>query len=200
LGIKFFSYGKAFQDGRYLLLLNELKYTKAYLGTIKDCGEVFTEQMIHTPQNQTHHYILSADINQFDKRHDPIMHLMYDFNTWNAFIIYKGSEEGFIEDYQFAGEQRDVAFSSFCLRNIACLEHFCEYFNEKARHIIDCTDPSKLAYYEQQFKFYHTSEEVHLTQRIEQFLQETQIHRRLLKTHAGDVPLNASPIFLWARR
>src|SRR5688500_6243282 len=69
LGIKFFSYGKAFQDGRYLLLLNELKYTEAYLGTIKDCGEVFTEQMIHTPQNQTHHYILNADINQFDKHH-----------------------------------------------------------------------------------------------------------------------------------
>jgi DNA-binding CsgD family transcriptional regulator len=189
LGIKFFSYGKAFQDGRYLFLLNDLNYSKAYLALIKDCGEIFTRQMHYTQKDQTHYYILSAAIDQFDKRHDPIMHLMYDFNIWNAFLIYKGVQEGFIEAYQFAGERQDVSFSSICLKNIVLLEHFCEYFNEKAQQLIDCTDQRKLAYYAQQFEFYQASKEDHFTQKIEQFLQETQLQRRLLKTHIGDMPL-----------
>jgi hypothetical protein len=62
LGIKHFIYGKAFQDGRYLILVNNVLYMKQYLESIKDHGKTFTKQMHNLKENQTHYHALSCEV------------------------------------------------------------------------------------------------------------------------------------------
>jgi hypothetical protein len=189
LGVKHFIYFKSFQNGKYLPFINNLDYLRVYLENIKENGETFTQQMNSTKKDRTHHYLLPSDINKFDKKDDPIIHLMYDFNMRNSFIIYKGNGKDFIESYAFTGEYCDEVFYSFCLNNITLLHHFCDYFNEKAADLIDCTDQGKLAHFEQQLNFYDVSQEDLLAQKIEKFLQETPI-KKVLKISERNIPLS----------
>jgi DNA-binding CsgD family transcriptional regulator len=191
LGIKYFAYYKLFNNGQYLSLMNHLPYLKAYLSNIKNNGFTFTQKLEAIKARRSSSYLLlPTDLRLFDKKKDPIMHLQYDFNLWNGFYIYKGRRSDSIECYCFVGERHETFLPSFCINNLALLEQFCQYFNEKAKDLIDCTERSKLGSFLQHSDLTHISQDAYCMEKIEQFLQETQLQRRFLKTHIGDVPLS----------
>lgn len=179
LGIKSFDYLKIFEDGRYLRLINNLEYSKQYLANIKDNGAFFTEQISEVIKNKFH-YCLLEDIKKFNKKKNPILHMLYDFNMWNSFAIYKKNDQNYMEIYTFQMTREDTGFSQFYLNNLGLLERFCDYFNDRARDIIDCSDQRKLACFDQQFDFNTTAKEDLKAKKIQQFLQETQIKKRAL--------------------
>jgi DNA-binding CsgD family transcriptional regulator len=178
LGIKYFDYFKLFENGRYLRLINNLEYSKQYLIHINDNGAFFTEKINISQENKSYYFFLN-DIKKFKNDEDPIMHLLYSFNIWNSFYIYKKNNR-FTEAFIFHMTREDSEFSQFYLNNLDILEHFCDYFNNRSKDITNCSDQRKLAYFNQQFDFHNTSPEDCEIQRIRGFLQATQIGKRNL--------------------
>lgn len=177
LGIKYFDYFKIFNNGKYLRIINNLEYSKVYLSSINDNGLFFTNQINSAQLNKSYYFLLD-NINSFEKKKDPIMHLMHDFNMWNAFYIYKIKNTNFLESYAFKMTRQEIQVTQFYLNNLHLLEHFCEYFNHQAKDIIDCADKSKLAHFIQKFDFYNRSKEELFAHKVEQFLQQTCIKKR----------------------
>jgi hypothetical protein len=151
LGIKYFCYYKIFLDGRYLSLINHPQYAQTYLSTIKNNGFTFSNKIRGINKNP--YFLLPPNLNTFDKRKDPIMHLLYEFNIWNPFYIYKSAHNDFIECYGFAGDRQDTFLPNFYINKLELLEHFCVYFKEKAKDLIDCKDQRKLGFLSRNLTF-----------------------------------------------
>ena len=192
LGISNFGYIKIFETGSYLNLNTNLGYNKIYLRDIRDQGSFFsqldTSQLTkNLQQSKYHYYTIPTNIEQFDRKEDPILHLFYDWNMWNILCVYKLNNLGFVECYYFSMTRNDIHASEMYLNNLSLLKHFIDYFNEKAKDLIDTTDKRKLAYYQRQLNVHNSSKDEILTEKIKQFLEETQITRRNMQTTARSI-------------
>src|SRR5438445_6616000 len=77
LGIKSFIYFKMFENGRYLNLVTNLEYAKNYFLNVKENGSFYSEQINKAQKNKLH-YCSYSDVKNFDKKQDPIIHILYD--------------------------------------------------------------------------------------------------------------------------
>jgi len=189
LGVKYFNYYKIFSDSHFTLI-NHSKFLKVYLSQIKEAGDAFTEQINTAINAKRYNFFMPSDIALFDKRKNPLIHTLYDFNIWNSMTIFKLHPNKYIEIYAFSMTKNDLHAPQFYINNIRLLEHFTDYFNEKAKDLIDCRDKRKLAYSEQNFNFNAASEDDLLAQKIVQFLQETQLTSRFIKGKDNDLVLS----------
>jgi len=189
LGIKYFLYVYAFPDGRYLMFHNDFQYTKAFLETIKELGEGLTNHIKIIKKDESFYTYIPFDFDLFNNKREPVFQLVTHFNFGDTFIINKAGASNSLRNYSFSRAHTDICSSDFYLNNLMLLERFCKYFDEKAERLVCCKDQSKLAYMEQQFVFYKSSEEERLTQKIEEFLRETIVKKRILRTTEKDIPL-----------
>jgi DNA-binding CsgD family transcriptional regulator len=191
LGIKCFSYIRIFNDGSYMVLVNHEKYIKKYLSIIDTNGSIFTNN-IHTAFTfDKHYYILDQDINIFDKNKDPIMHLLYDYDIWNLCTIYKKRDLNSIEGYTFAMSRAEEYATHFYANHFYLLEHFIQYFNQRAKDLIDCNDKKRLAYFKQEFSFNQQCPYQSLAHNIENFLRETRFNGLTIKGQDTNICLTA---------
>jgi len=178
LGIARFGYMKIFKDGSYLFLDNNMSFHKFYLSNITNIGKTFSNEFDLVQNEKNYYFLVPNNINSFDKKNDPIMHLCYDFDIWNMFSIYKLKNPNFIECYIFSGKKEDSFLSNFFINNIPILEHYTNYFNKEAANMIDCKDKEKLSYFQQSFNFYNTSKEKLLEQEmIKELIKKTRLRR-----------------------
>jgi len=192
LGVPVFSYMKIFKDGSYLWLISKnLQYVQDYFSKISNIGEDFTREFNQVKHNQSHYYLLPANIEKYDITKDPIQHLLYCYNIWHTLSIYKTQNPDFIECYCFAAKREDIWFPNFCLNNIPLLERFITYFQDRAKDLIDTSDKSKLAYFQQQFDFFNSPPEKILDQKIKTYLEETTLKSLQFKGKYGEVKLSA---------
>ena len=189
LGIKYFEYFRVFSDGGYLRLINNIDYCKVYLSVIKEAGPFFKQQATKASINKSYSFLLT-DINQFDKKKEPIIHLLYDFDIWNCLKIYKLHADNFMEIYTFSMARNDLQATQLFLNYYPFFEHFINYFNEQAAELISCNDKKKLAYFKSHFDFLAMSQENILVHKAEQFLRETQLMRKLVKGKGVDIRLS----------
>lgn len=194
LGVKYFNYHKIFKNGSYLIFNNHPEFLKAYLhdiatSNISNIGPIFTETITLAMQQPQLYFMLNSDIMSFDPNQEKIIKLYYDFDIWNAFFIFK-TNANFIEVYAYSMTRSDTYAYQFYLNNLHLLEHFVDYFNERATDLIDCKDQAKLVCFKEQFDSMAISQEDHLARKIEHFLQETQLSKRLIKGKNKDLTLS----------
>lgn len=189
LGVKSFLYVQAFPDGRYLMFHNDIIYTKAFLEKVNWLGEGFTNHIKITKRDESYYTYIPFNFDLFNNKKEPVLQLVCDFNFGDVFFINKAGASNSLKCYAFTREHTDICSSDFYLNNLRLLERFCTYFDEKAERLVCCIDQRKLAYMEQQFVFYQSSEEERLTQKIEEFLRETFIKKRILRTKEKDILL-----------
>ncbi len=190
-GIKNFGYLKIFKNGQYLNLTNNNDLLRKYMETIKDQGNIWEELISKNIRvNQKSYFSIGGDINSFDPKNDPIAYLIYDHGIWNTFNICKLSDSDFIEFYSFSLDINNSFPLNYYLENRNLLDHFSDYFNEKAKDIINCKNKKKLAIFEQQFNFSNKSEGDILAQNIEQFLLDTKIDRSFIKVNNKEIRLS----------
>ena len=188
LGMKGFDYYKIFSNGSYLALMHNLEFSRVYLDTIRDVGLTFTNEFNQIQKGKAYYInIFLKDIEQFNKAKDPIPYLLYDFNMKNIFVICKLNNLEYVECYAFYMPYEGVGFHNFSLGNLPFLEHFCNYFNERAKDLIDSSDKTKLGVFDQIFKFDQTSQKGFLSKNIQKFLQETSLEKRNLKIREKDI-------------
>ncbi|WP_341793687.1 helix-turn-helix transcriptional regulator [Rickettsia endosymbiont of Ceutorhynchus obstrictus] len=179
LGIPFMAYGKIFKNGTYLPLITNTaaEFLQIYFSTIKNNGFTYTNIINQTTNAKCNYVFFSNDINCFDKRKDPIMYLMYDFNLWkNILMIYKLTNLEFIECYMFGVEGNTAQATNFYLNNMPLLEHGIDYFNCKAKDLIDTSDKKKLAYFKQKLNFNIVEQEELILQQSKQFALNTKFN------------------------
>jgi DNA-binding CsgD family transcriptional regulator len=182
LGVKWFGYIKIFPDGSYLCVApGHEELIKQYFLTVERQGSTPTLHIESSLIGQSHYAMFSSNVLLPTKQEDPVLHLMHSFDIWPVFAIYKNSVE-FIEAYCFGMNIADEYNSQFYLDNLNLLEHFCTYFNERARDLIDTSDKRKLAYFNQQFNLHNTYKEGLYAQKIGQFLQGTHFKKRNLSS------------------
>lgn len=183
LGIKYFVYMKIFEDGRFLHLTNHLAYCKDYLLRIDNFGNILSK--FYSSIHEKSYFLLPYD----QKGKDDVIDTVIHHTIWNAFNIYKKSSSGYLTAHCFANDFQDPLFSGFYLKNICVLEHFCNYFDEKAKDLIDCKDQTKLSF-KQKVDFLTVPETDILAQKIDDFLRETFIKKYTLKVDKKDVLLS----------
>lgn len=128
----------------------------------------------------------------YDKQnHDNVITLLMSKNIWNAFLIFR-RESDCVKTYCFGMDTDTPLFSQSCLQNICLLEHFCNYFNEKAKDIIDCTDRKKCGFLEMGLPKNYQDEL--LFQNTQKFLQETCLENKFLITREKNIQLSKREI------
>lgn len=178
LGIKWFGYIKIFQDGSYLLAAPSHKeLLRQYCLHIKCQGISPTIEIESSPVGLSHYSMFSSDIAVPNKEDDAILHLFYSFGLWPIFVIYKNRLD-FIEVYCFAMDKGDNCSMGFYLNNLSILEHFCCYFNDRAKDIIDCSDKRKLGLFDQKFNLLNKENKKLFDCQIEEFLKKTSLQKR----------------------
>lgn len=187
LGVKYFLYLKIFRNGNYLFFVNNRRYLDTCLEVVQEPGEMLTAYINRTKRESPQHILLPSNPDTFDKRKEPVLQIAYDFNIWNMFAIFKGSQEDFIRVYSFAGDRNDLLLHNFYLNHIGLLYHFCDYFDERAIDLVDCRDKRQLFYLklEKPFTFYNNPQEEALKQTVEEFLRNTQIKKKILRFQEG---------------
>ena len=178
LGIPFFGYIKIFNDGSYLPLISNItpEFMKTYFSIIKNLGFTVTTVINKTIDAKYNYVFFPTEIEHYDKRKDPIMKLMYDFNIWkNVLAIYKLNNSKFIECYMFNMESSVIQATNFYLNNIQLLEYGIDYFDIKAKDLIDTTDKTKLAYFKQKLNFNILSQKELILQQSKQFSLNAEI-------------------------
>lgn len=194
LNISYFAYMKIFDGGSYLFLDNNLEFRKAFFNNIKNLGSYLTKlssnySLEGTIKSKYRYYLSPVQLNQFDFKKDPILYLAYDFNIWN--ILYITSNNiNYQERYIFAQTNKDTFFSEFYLKNLPLLEHFIDYFREKAFYLIDTNDIKKLCYFEQHFNFSHFSKEQRNFREVQQFLEETKLKNQIIRGKDKEILLS----------
>ncbi|WP_342170115.1 helix-turn-helix transcriptional regulator [Rickettsia endosymbiont of Seladonia tumulorum] len=119
---------------------------QAYFSIIKNQGFTGTTVINKTINTKYNYVFFPTEIEHYDKRKDPIMNLMYDFNIWkNMLGIYKLINSEFIECYMFSMEGSAIQAMNFYLNNTQLLEYGIDYFDVKAKDLIDTTDKTKLS-------------------------------------------------------
>ena len=183
LGINYFSYGAFFETGEYLQLSNQIEFVRNHYFNIKNRGNMWVDLFLKV-QNRSHFLI---PYNKKDQ--DLTIDLAASLGCWNGFCIHK-KESNYKTAYCFGIDTNDPLFSQFYFNNLSLLEHFCDYFDAKAKDMIDCSDKTRLGAFEQYVDFSRTTPEVLFEQKIQQFLQETFLEKRLLKTRERDIRLS----------
>ncbi len=193
LGISYFGYLRIFQNGSYLLINNRLDYQKTYLSKIKDLGCTVNKEICKPSYtNRYRYFIIPPNIEQYDKKTDPIFYLLYDFNIWNVAALYaKNIIDGelVMECFVFGMTPNDSWAGDFYLNNIYLLERFCDYFTEETKGLIDTTNKKKLAYFEKQFNFFNNQEN-ELNDKIKKYLQDTIVQNFRINGQNGNIRLS----------
>ncbi|MCC8377042.1 MAG: helix-turn-helix transcriptional regulator [Rickettsia endosymbiont of Graphium doson] len=178
LGVPFFGYIKIFKDGSYLPLISNIttEFMQAYFSIIKNQGFTGTIVINKTINTKYNYVFFPTEIEHYDKRKDPIMNLMYDFNIWkNMLGIYKLINSEFIECYMFSMEGSAIQAMNFYLNNTQLLEYGIDYFDVKAKDLIDTTDKTKLAYFKQKLNFNILDKKELILQQSKQFSLNAEV-------------------------
>ena len=144
LGISKFGYSKLFKDSSFLFLMNGFReYISKYL-TIIVPQEIIHMEVSDEYSKSRQGYIFwpVESISQ-----DMFLSLNYEFNIWHGFTIYYKTQD-YLEKFSFAFDKNSGEKMNFYINNLFLLESFCSYFRTAAKDIIDCSDKSRLAIFQ----------------------------------------------------
>jgi DNA-binding CsgD family transcriptional regulator len=187
LGITYFGHIKIFNDGSFFIISNDLDFLRDNFFKDGGFGNIFTEAYLNTKSKR--YFLASSD--NINIKKDRTIEISSHHNIFNAFNIYT-IDKGHLSGYFFSARNQDaIISSSLYLNNIQLLEHFINYFNERAQDLIDVTDKTKIAKFDidHHFNFYNKESTIE-NQKIQKFLQETQLKSFHLKTKHGEVSLS----------
>lgn len=184
LDITYFGYMKIFNNGSFLKLTNRLDFQKDYFFHEGKFGNIFSNIYSNT-QNITY-FLTPYDTDSL--RQDHVIELVAHHNIWDVFNIYKNIN-GCVHGYFFGTSISNSTISQQYFSNIPLLERFIQYFEEKAKDLIDTTDHKKLASFDYKFNFANMSEEYILNKNIEKFIQATYLPRLFAKKQNEDIYL-----------
>lgn len=179
LEIDYFGHLKIFNDGSFLSISNIIDFERDFLFKDEDFGSIFLE--VYSKVNQQKYFLTPYDHMSIDK--DRTIGLLAAYKVWDVFSIYKNIN-GCLHVYYFGSSKQSSMPYQLYLNNTPILEHFINYFNEKAKDIIDTTDKTKLACFNQKVNF-DTNKENKFDEIINKFLCETRTKQQTLKGTNG---------------
>ncbi len=147
LGISCFGYLKIYNDCSYISLMNGFQgYQRKYFTHIKSLDPYFHFNLRISPYNQAKCFLWPTKY----KKLYPIMALLKEYNIWHGFSISYRYKD-YCELFYFAFDKDENDKAQFYVQNSQLLEKFCNYFKTQAADLIDDSDKSKLAVYQDKF-------------------------------------------------
>lgn len=150
--IPWFGYMRIFEDGSYLFLINNPNLHRAYISNIKNMGFHFSNEFNMLSSNKSYYYLIPSDIRLYDEKRDPIMHLLYNFDIWHNFSVYKLKTK-FVDCYCFGGTRESQFLANYYINNISLLENFITHFDKFVSVVINFKDKKNLSKFDQIFTF-----------------------------------------------
>lgn len=170
LGITHFNHLKVFNDGSLFLLTNNIDFQRDYFFKEGGFGNIFKD--VYSSTKSKKYFLTPSDKENIQK--DRTLELMLYHNVLNSLCLYKNTN-GFLSGFCFGTNRNDTIASTFYLNTLPLLEHFIKYFNEQACDLMDLTDKHKLAQFDQKFNFHNNSADDFEAQKVQEFLQQTQL-------------------------
>ncbi|MBS0272533.1 MAG: LuxR family transcriptional regulator [Proteobacteria bacterium] len=136
-GITHFGCLRIFENGQILRIANNENWTQSYFQH-EFYNDLDLYNMKHVPINEQR---FASIIGTPQSEHCKMLHS--EFNIWNFMLIYERfSTYG---DFWFFGTTRDNSqIINFYINNMNVLQHFILYFKNRAEHLYDIRDSSKL--------------------------------------------------------
>lgn len=144
-----FRYFRVFNDGSYLNLSTNCEWLNQRVTTIPDNGITF-HSALRSAQYDCHTYYLWPN----EPGNDSILNLFYKFDIWNGISVYRRKECS-IEAWSFGSTRENRQQSNFYVNNLDYINYFISYFNSSAAHLIDPSDFSKLAHFNEALSIEH---------------------------------------------
>lgn len=136
LGFNHFAYTKFIPGQRYMTLNVDTKLLKSYFEESLDHLLLFNG-LLFEPYSKK---VVVWGLNESN----PLLDLMSRFGYQNGIsIFYRGEDQ--IEAWHFAVGSDKSDYLASLAQDIKLLEEFIIYFQEKAHHLIEASDPSRLA-------------------------------------------------------
>jgi DNA-binding CsgD family transcriptional regulator len=186
LGLHYFNYFKLLKDGRFLLFFTDVELTEKWLTKLGGFGDI-TKTLFEKKEPKSY-FCASFDENSLKK--DPTVALLSDHGITSEFAILKRDNCGSLTGCGFFSTNKDPLFSRFYIESIPLLEHFLQYFELKAKNLINPPDDKLFANFHQKFNISMQLEETNTHKnKINQFLLETKLPGTILKCKTGDIRL-----------
>jgi DNA-binding CsgD family transcriptional regulator len=186
LGLNYFSYFKLLNDGRFLIFFTDVALTEEWLTKPGGFGNI-TRTMFEKKEPKSY-FLAAFDEESLNK--DRTVALLKQHGVANSFGIHKRDNFGCLTAFGFYSRNSDPLSTRFYVENIPLLEHFSQYFELKAKNLINPTNNRVFANFRQKLDISNQLEETNtFKNKINQFLLETKLPHTILKCKAGDVKL-----------
>lgn len=191
LGIKYFYYGAHFTDGKNIQFSNHDELIRDHYLYIKRPGEVIIDAYLDLlSRDLLKNSLKSYFLVPYDKKdQDCVIDLVVSKKFWNCFVIAK-READCLKTYGFGTDKEDSLFSQFYFKNLALLEHFCDYFDENIKALIEDKKKAKFGFLKFPADYSIPLQTEIPLQIVQQFLEETFFIKQTLKTKENNIHLS----------
>jgi hypothetical protein len=140
-GVTHFGYIRILEDGKIFRMATNKAWTRTYFQKeFYNCLESDIEiwGLNHVPLNEQRFMILNGP-----PQNDHFEILYSEFNIWNFMLIHEKSTTH-IDFWFFGADRNNTGIINFYINNKHVLQHFIRYVKNKACHLFDMNDSSKL--------------------------------------------------------
>ncbi len=181
LGVSLFIYFKAFGDGSYVILTNDIEASKEY------CTKMNTDNLSTYFEN----YIgIKSSRKIFlwpTTPTDPGTTIFYNRDYWHGLCIVN-LNENFMEGYTFLGYKDTPQVRQLFFKNSIILEKFIEHFKVSFTDILSKSEQCK-AKFKSNYNFYLPQYQVQNIPNIDSFIEATDMNKGILDTKGNFIYL-----------
>jgi len=143
MGLTTFLYGRAFYDGRYIILSNNIEWVKSWLLEIPTIENTSLHAALRsTPFEEPFYYMWCTTPPDCK-----LLQLHNSLGIWHGFDINFRLEDS-VEGWSFSTSQDRQEINQFYLNNIKVFHRFILYLKEKAPSLFEIKDNKQLAVFE----------------------------------------------------
>ncbi|MBM3468124.1 MAG: helix-turn-helix transcriptional regulator [Alphaproteobacteria bacterium] len=181
IGIQNYYFIKCHEDGTYLAYSSKPEFFEAHIQTIRGQSLFFIDTVDIVPNSQIS-FSLTGDIYRFDVKADPVIGLLWKYDFWNTFMLYKIINNNLLEGWGFSLGTEVLDPLGFFLKNKSLLERFVNYFDVAGKDLMDTSDRKKLAVYDENFTFFKRRSVSKDIDKTLNFLRQTHLGELLLSS------------------
>lgn len=181
-GIQLVTYRRFFNNGDLLHLSNSQEWLDHSSKYSHWTSHSTLTRIAETPSNDSRTYVWE----KYPNSNDNVYGALYDFGFFNGATIYEKNANS-VEVWAFSGGKDNPDSSLVYTTYFYILKRFMQYFQDKAKDILDTTDRSKIIPGDPQLLQVESHEK---SQKIDKFIKETQINKYFLKGKERDFILS----------
>jgi DNA-binding CsgD family transcriptional regulator len=178
-----FAYLRFLENGRYLNLCTDLKWTEHCLKYVHDHDHILGREGNKAMEDNFHCFLWPTISS------DHLLNAVHDFDFWHGISIFKRIGHS-LEIWAFATSRENHLMSNFYLNNIETIKDFIKLFNQKAKNIIDTNNCDKLGILKNAIDYSTDFNDHYISKQINQFLSAIDIKKYPLITQNKEIFLS----------